>query len=126
MMLGKRALILFCIYFVIVYLLFTRNKINILSLERTNLMNWLNDTEAELDELARETGNDPERIKHRLAKHREFQRALSGKQSTYDSTMKAGKVKSFMLFMLTVKLESYFNYEIFIFISESQRKGAKD
>lgn len=55
-------------------------------------MNWLTETERELDELARETGNDPERIKQRLAKHREFQRALSGKQSSYDNTMKAGKV----------------------------------
>lgn len=55
-------------------------------------MNWLDETETELDELARETGNDPERIKQRLAKHREFQRLLSGKQSTYDATMKAGKV----------------------------------
>nr|CAD7589688.1 unnamed protein product [Timema genevievae] len=30
-------------------------------------------------------------FKARLAKHREFQRALSGKQATYDATMKAGK-----------------------------------
>lgn len=57
-------------------------------------MNWLNDTEKSLDELAVEAssiGNDPERIKARLAKHREFQRALSGKQATYDATMRAGK-----------------------------------
>lgn len=58
----------------------------------SGLMNWLNDTEAELDELAREPGNDPERIKQRLVKHREFQRALSAKQATYDATMRAGKV----------------------------------
>lgn len=55
-------------------------------------MNWLDETERQLDELAREPGNDPEQIKKRLAKHREFQRALSGKQASYDSTMKAGKV----------------------------------
>ncbi|XP_075219843.1 dystonin-like protein short stop isoform X29 [Lycorma delicatula] len=60
----------------------------------SNLMNWLNETEKSLDELAAEAssiGNDPERIKARLAKHREFQRALSGKQATYDATMRAGK-----------------------------------
>lgn len=57
-------------------------------------MNWLSDTEKGLDELAVEAtgiGNDPEKIKQRLAKHREFQRALSGKQATYDSTMRMGK-----------------------------------
>nr|CAD7258245.1 unnamed protein product [Timema shepardi] len=60
----------------------------------SGLMTWLGDTEKSLDELATEAssiGNDPERIKARLAKHREFQRALSGKQATYDATMKAGK-----------------------------------
>lgn len=58
------------------------------------LMHWLTDTEKSLDDLAIETqsmGNDPERIKQRLAKHRDFQRALSGKQSAYDSTMRCGK-----------------------------------
>lgn len=60
----------------------------------SSLMSWLIDTERELDDLANETGNDPERIKQRLAKHREFQRALSGKQATYDATMRAGKVKT--------------------------------
>lgn len=57
-------------------------------------MNWLGETEKSLDELGIEAssiGNDPEKIKQRLAKHREFQRALSGKQATYDSTMRAGK-----------------------------------
>lgn len=57
----------------------------------SSIMTWLTDTEKELDTLANETGNDPEKIKQRLAKHREFQRALSGKQATYDATMKAGK-----------------------------------
>lgn len=56
-------------------------------------MSWLTSTEAELNDLANETGNDPERIKQRLAKHREFQRALSGKQATYDATMRTGKVR---------------------------------
>ena len=57
-------------------------------------MSWLGETEKSLDDLAVEAsgvGNDPEKIKARLAKHREFQRALSGKQATYDATMKAGK-----------------------------------
>lgn len=56
------------------------------------LMNWLEETEASLDELVADTvSNDPDRIKQRLAKHQEFQRALSSKQSTYDNTMKMGK-----------------------------------
>jgi hypothetical protein len=57
-------------------------------------MSWLGETEKSLDDLAVEAtgvGNDPEKIKARLAKHREFQRALSGKQATYDATMRAGK-----------------------------------
>lgn len=58
----------------------------------TSLMNWLDETEEALDELQAEpTSNDPNKIKQRLAKHQEFQRALSGKQSTYDNVMKAGK-----------------------------------
>lgn len=58
------------------------------------MMAWLRETEKSLDDLAIEAsgiGNDPEKIKARLAKHREFQRALSGKQATYDATMRAGK-----------------------------------
>uniref|UniRef100_A0A8D9ALE4 Dystonin n=1 Tax=Cacopsylla melanoneura TaxID=428564 RepID=A0A8D9ALE4_9HEMI len=58
------------------------------------LMSWLTDTDKSLDELAIETqsmGNDPDKIKQRLAKHRDFQRALSGKQGAYDSTMRCGK-----------------------------------
>ena len=57
-------------------------------------MSWLEETEKSLDDLAVEAsgmGNDPEKIKARLAKHREFQRALSGKQATYDATMRSGK-----------------------------------
>ncbi|XP_075985152.1 dystonin-like protein short stop isoform X32 [Anticarsia gemmatalis] len=57
-----------------------------------NLMNWLNDTEEQLDELNSEaTVNDPEKIKQRLTKHREFQKALAAKQPVYDQTMKTGK-----------------------------------
>lgn len=59
----------------------------------SGLMNWLTETEKSLDELINEEGigNNPEKIKARLSKHQEFQRALSGKQATYDNTMKAGK-----------------------------------
>lgn len=58
----------------------------------SGLMNWLEETEQSLDEFLSETvGNDPERIKNRLAKHQEFQKALSAKQSTYDGVMKSGK-----------------------------------
>ncbi|XP_011312640.1 microtubule-actin cross-linking factor 1 isoform X3 [Fopius arisanus] len=59
----------------------------------SHLMNWLDETERTLDEMASEGvgGNDPEKIKSRLNKHREVQKALSGKQGTYDNTMKSGK-----------------------------------
>ncbi|XP_025411352.1 dystonin isoform X7 [Sipha flava] len=59
----------------------------------SSLMEWLITAEKNLDELTQDAsiGNDPERIKQRLAKHRDVQRALSGKQATYDSTMRMGK-----------------------------------
>lgn len=58
----------------------------------SGLMNWLDETEASLDELVADNiGNDPEKIKSRIAKHQEFQRALSAKQSTYDNIIKTGK-----------------------------------
>lgn len=58
----------------------------------SGLMSWLDETETSLDELVSDTvGNDPEKIKSRLAKHQEFQRALSAKQGTYDNIMKTGK-----------------------------------
>lgn len=60
----------------------------------SNLMNWLDETEKTLDEVAADGlgGNDPDKIKSRLNKHREVQKALSSKQSTYDTTMKNGKI----------------------------------
>ncbi|KZC14108.1 Dystonin [Dufourea novaeangliae] len=60
----------------------------------SNLMNWLDETERTLDEVAVDGGlggNDPEKIKARLNKHRELQKALSAKQGAYDVTMKNGK-----------------------------------
>ncbi|XP_043802342.1 microtubule-actin cross-linking factor 1, isoforms 1/2/3/5-like isoform X15 [Apis laboriosa] len=59
------------------------------------LMNWLDETERILDEVAGDGaglgGNDPEKIKARLNKHRELQKALSSKQGAYDLAMKNGK-----------------------------------
>ncbi|XP_064074950.1 dystonin isoform X25 [Vanessa tameamea] len=58
----------------------------------TNLMSWLSETEQQLDQLNSETTvNDPEKIKLRLNKHREFQKALAAKQPVYDQTSKTGK-----------------------------------
>lgn len=58
----------------------------------SGLMNWLEETEQNLDEFMTDAaGNDPEKIKARLSKHHEFQRALSAKQAIYDATMKNGK-----------------------------------
>ena len=56
-------------------------------------MSWLDETEKMLDEVAADGlgGNDPEKIKFRLQKHREIQKELSGKQAIYDVTMKNGK-----------------------------------
>lgn len=58
------------------------------------LMNWLDETEKTLDDMSAEGvgGNDPEKIKSRLHKHREIQKSLGVKQSTYDNTMKSGKI----------------------------------
>uniref|UniRef100_A0AAR5PTP7 Microtubule-actin cross-linking factor 1 n=1 Tax=Dendroctonus ponderosae TaxID=77166 RepID=A0AAR5PTP7_DENPD len=56
------------------------------------LMHWLDETEQNLDAFMLDTaGNDPDKIKARLSKHHEFQRALSAKQSSYDTVMKNGK-----------------------------------
>lgn len=58
----------------------------------SGLMGWLEETEASLDELAADSAsNNPEQIKSRLAKHQDFQRALSAKQGTYDNVTKTGK-----------------------------------
>ncbi|XP_076267566.1 dystonin-like protein short stop isoform X46 [Rhynchophorus ferrugineus] len=58
----------------------------------SGLMSWLDETEQNLDDLMADSGgNDPEKIKTRLNKHQEFQRALSAKQAIYDGIMKNGK-----------------------------------
>ncbi|XP_061380488.1 microtubule-actin cross-linking factor 1 isoform X17 [Danaus plexippus] len=57
-----------------------------------NMMSWLEETDKQLDQLNSETAvNDPEKIKLRLNKHREFQKALAAKQPVYDQTTKVGK-----------------------------------
>lgn len=55
------------------------------------LIAWLDDAEQNLDELAANVGNDPEKIKMQIAKHKEFQKLLGAKQPLYDMTMKMGK-----------------------------------
>ena len=57
----------------------------------TELMSWLDDAETNLDDLAANVGNDPEKIKNQIAKHKEFQKQLGAKQPMYDMTMKMGK-----------------------------------
>jgi dystonin len=57
-------------------------------------MNWLDDTENSLNDVTADglEGNDPEKIKFRLQKHREIQKELSGKQGNYDTIIKNGKI----------------------------------
>ncbi|CAL1283110.1 unnamed protein product [Larinioides sclopetarius] len=56
----------------------------------SDLSRWLDDAEKQLDVLTH-VGNDPEKIKQMLAKHKEFQRSLGSKQPIFDGTMKLGR-----------------------------------
>ncbi|XP_071036383.1 microtubule-actin cross-linking factor 1 isoform X6 [Parasteatoda tepidariorum] len=56
----------------------------------SDLSHWLDDAEKQLDVLTH-VGNDPEKIKQMLAKHKEFQRTLGSKQPYFDGTMKLGR-----------------------------------
>lgn len=56
----------------------------------SDLSHWLDDAEKQLDVLTH-VGNDPEKIKQMLSKHKEFQRALGAKQPIFDGTMKLGR-----------------------------------
>ncbi|PRD27002.1 UNVERIFIED_CONTAM: Dst [Trichonephila clavipes] len=56
----------------------------------SDLSHWLDDAEKQLDVLTH-VGNDPEKIKQMLSKHKEFQRALGAKQPVFDGTMKLGR-----------------------------------
>jgi Ca2+-binding EF-hand superfamily protein len=55
----------------------------------TELIQWLKEAERQLDDTS--SGNSPDVIKRLLIKHKEFQRILGAKQSSYDSTMKLGR-----------------------------------
>ncbi|XP_073988701.1 dystonin-like protein short stop isoform X27 [Rhodnius prolixus] len=58
------------------------------------LTTWLQETDKKLDEISAEinsAANDPQKLKQRLAKHRETQKAIAAKQPTYDATVRAGK-----------------------------------
>lgn len=57
----------------------------------SELIAWLDDAELSLDELAANVGNDPDKIKNQIARHKEFQKQLGAKQPMYDMTMKMGK-----------------------------------
>ncbi|GBM86483.1 Dystonin [Araneus ventricosus] len=56
----------------------------------SDLSRWLDDAEKQLDVLTH-VGNDPEKIKQMLSKHKEFQRSLGSKQPIFDGTMKLGR-----------------------------------
>ncbi|CAB0020799.1 unnamed protein product, partial [Nesidiocoris tenuis] len=64
-------------------------------LVRSSMISWLGETDKKLDEISDEitaAANDPAKLKHRLAKHRETQKAIAAKQGQYDTTMRNGKV----------------------------------
>ena len=56
----------------------------------SDLISWLNDAEKTLDSIL-QMGNNPEVIKQMLSRHKEFQRSLGAKQSTYDAVIKMGR-----------------------------------
>uniref|UniRef100_A0A8B9K7P6 Dystonin n=1 Tax=Astyanax mexicanus TaxID=7994 RepID=A0A8B9K7P6_ASTMX len=56
----------------------------------TKLMEWLEESERALDSEL-EIANDPDKIKLQLAQHKEFQKALGGKHSVYDTTGRTGR-----------------------------------
>lgn len=56
----------------------------------SDLIIWLDDAEKTLDSI-QQLGNNPDLIKQTLNRHKEFQRQLKNKQSTYDSTVRFGK-----------------------------------
>ncbi|XP_069036165.1 dystonin isoform X10 [Lepisosteus oculatus] len=54
------------------------------------LTEWLEESEKALDSEL-EIANDPGKIKMQLAQHKEFQKALGGKHSVYDTTIRTGR-----------------------------------
>ena len=55
-----------------------------------DLLEWFDENEALLDS-DRTIGNEPEKIKLQIHKHKEFQRALGTKQPAYDAVNRMGK-----------------------------------
>ena len=56
-----------------------------------DLCGWMDEALKTLDGADASMGNNPAKIRALLDKHREFQRALGGKQSTYDNIIKMGR-----------------------------------
>ncbi|CAK9254223.1 unnamed protein product [Sphagnum jensenii] len=56
----------------------------------TDLTSWLDEAEKTFASI-QQMGNNPEVIKQMLSRHKEFQRSLGAKQSTYDTTVKMGR-----------------------------------
>lgn len=59
----------------------------------SNMMQYLEETEAILDQIIEEAANtkEPQKIKKCISKIKDTHRQLTGKQSSYDSTMRSGK-----------------------------------
>uniref|UniRef100_A0A224Z7W8 Short stop n=1 Tax=Rhipicephalus zambeziensis TaxID=60191 RepID=A0A224Z7W8_9ACAR len=57
----------------------------------TELDRWLTEADQSLDEQP-PAGNDPEKIRRLLARHREFQRTLGAKQPAYDACLRQGRL----------------------------------
>ncbi|MGH0167008.1 UNVERIFIED_CONTAM: hypothetical protein FKN15_051784 [Acipenser sinensis] len=56
----------------------------------SKLMEWLEESEKALDS-EQEIANDPDKIKMQLAQHKDFQKALGGKHSVYDTSIRTGR-----------------------------------
>ncbi|XP_043207067.1 microtubule-actin cross-linking factor 1-like isoform X6 [Amphibalanus amphitrite] len=56
-----------------------------------DLCGWMDDALKALDSADASMGNNPAKIRALLDKHREFQRALGGKQTAYDNVIKMGR-----------------------------------
>ena len=54
-----------------------------------DLLDWMDDNEKYLTDTA--IGNDPNKIKQQIQKHKEFQRTLGAKQPAFDSVNRLGR-----------------------------------
>lgn len=57
----------------------------------SKLISWLDEAQRDFDSSAAAMAANPDLIKSMVAKHKEFQRTLAGKQVTYESVMKMGR-----------------------------------